>query len=113
MYESLKSSQPSHPSIPPSDSDSEVEDPGMDFEYTLVPSFVKAVKEALNWEDPVTSPKQRNIFKQLSKERQYFPFLSEVGGIISDELGKMGRKSSMQSKISKLYLFKEEEVKHH
>ncbi|XP_073465175.1 uncharacterized protein [Aquarana catesbeiana] len=56
--------------------------------------------------------KVRKIFKQLNKERQYFPFLTELGDIISDEWGKMDKKSSMQSKILKLYIFREEEVKH-
>lgn len=41
----------------------------MGFEYTLVPSLVKSVREALNWEDPVTSPpKQRKFFKQFNKK---------------------------------------------
>lgn len=85
----------------------------MGFEYALVPSLVKAVKNALVWEEPVISPaKQRKFFKQLSKERHYFPFLTEVGAIIFEEWGKMDKKSSMQSKIAKLYPFKEEEVKH-
>lgn len=57
-------------------------------------------------------PKQRKFFKQLNKERQYFPFLSELGDVISEEWSKMDKKSSMQSKVLKLYPFKEEEVKH-
>lgn len=97
VHETWESSQPSHP--------------GMGFEYTLVPSLVRAVKDALNWEDPITSPpKQRKCFKQFNKERQFFLFLTEVGG--SNEWGKTDRKSSMQSKMQKLYPFKEEEVKH-
>lgn len=110
--ETWDSSQPSRPFTPLSGSESDLEDPSLGFEYALIPSLVKAVREALSWEDPVTSPpKQRTFFKQLNKERQYFPFLSELGGIISDKWSKMDKKSSMQSKVLKLYPFKEE-VKH-
>lgn len=106
-------SQPSHPSSAQSDSESDTGEPSMGFDYALVPSLVRAVREALNWEDQVTQPpKQRKFFKQLQKEKLNFPFLEELGDVIMDEWGKVERKNSMTSKMARLYPFKEEEVKH-
>lgn len=82
-------------------------------DFSLVPQLVRAVKDALRWEEPVEAPsKQRKYFKHLKKDRPNFPFLGELGEIISDEWGKVERKNSPIFKIAKMYPFKSDEVKH-
>ena len=72
-----------------------------------------AVKAALKWEDPVESPnKQRKYFKHLKKEHPSFPLLSELGEMITDEWTTTERKNALISKVSKMYPFKREDVKH-
>lgn len=106
-------SRHSHSLSGASDSEAEVDDPGVDFDFTMVPQLVKAVKEALRWEEPVEAPsKQRKYFKHLKKEWPNFPFLGELSEIISDEWGGVERKNLLISKIAKMYPFKSEHVKH-
>lgn len=113
LQDTWESSVQSHPSVAISDSDSEEDSPPVGFDFALLPPLVKAIRETLNWEDPVeAAPKQRKFFKQLKKERVNFPFIAELGEIVTDEWGKVEKKNSMLSKIAKLYPFKEEEVKH-
>ena len=113
LHEVFAATQASQSAASPSESGSELEDTVIGFDYALVPALVKAIKETLNLEDPATSPpKQRKLFKQLNKERHYFPFITEIGAIISNEWSKPDKKGSMQSKITKLYPFKQEDVTH-
>lgn len=107
---------PSHHSLSfsgSSDSEAEIIEPGAGFDFSLVPQLVRAVKDALRWEEPVEAPsKQRKYFKHLKKDRPNFPFLGELGEIISGEWGKVDRKNSLISKVAKMYPFKNDEVKH-
>lgn len=113
LQDTWESSVPSHPSVVNSDSDSDEDNTCVGFDFALLPPLVKAIRETLNWEDPTAvPPKQRKFFKQLKKERVNFPFFSELGEIITDEWSKVEKKNSMLTKISKLYPFREEEVKH-
>lgn len=60
VHNTLEPSQPSWPSVGTSDSEWKVDDPGAGFDFALVPPLVRAIKEALKWEEPVESPsKQR------------------------------------------------------
>lgn len=96
-----------------SESEADLKDPGAGFDFSLVPRLVKAVKDALRWEEPVEAPsKQRKYFKHLKKDQPNFPFLEELGEIISEEWSKVERKNSLISKVAKMYPFKNEEVKH-
>ncbi|XP_073485058.1 LOW QUALITY PROTEIN: uncharacterized protein [Aquarana catesbeiana] len=82
------------------------------FDFSMVSLLIKAIKEALKWEDPSTPPaKQKKFFKHLGKERSNFPLLSELKDIINEEGSRTDKKSSMSNKTSRLYPFKSEEVK--
>lgn len=82
------------------------------FNFTLV-SPIKAVKEALKWEDSSTPPaKQKIFFKHLEKEHSNFPLLSELKDIIDEKWSKVDKKTSMSSRTSRLYAFKAEQVKY-
>lgn len=75
--------------------------------------LIKAVKKALEWEDPSTPlAKQRKFFTHLGKERSNFPLLPELKDIIDEEWSKVDKKTSLSSKTSRLYPFKAKEVKH-
>ena len=104
-------SQPSITSAKSSDSDSEEEGAVGGFEFALVSPLIRAIKEALRWEDPVSpQKKQRKFFKHLGKERINFPSLSELQEVITEEWSKGDSKSSLSSKLGKLYPFKPEDV---
>lgn len=106
-------SQPYAASLDSSDDDLREEEEIGGFDFNMVSPLIKAIKEALKWEDPATPPaKQKKFFKHLGKERSNFPLLSELKDIIDEEWSKTDRKSSMVNKTSRLYPFKSEEVKY-
>lgn len=72
-------------------------------DFSLVPQLVRAVKDTLRWEEPVVEApsKQRKYFKYLKKDRPNFPFLGELGEIISDEWGKVEKEKLFNFQDSK------------
>ncbi|XP_068107658.1 uncharacterized protein [Hyperolius riggenbachi] len=84
-----------------SDDDSEHESIGFDF--SLIPPFVARIKEAIQWEDDVSSPKKKRYYKQLDKVKISFPLLDEIKELITDEWEKTVKKPSLKNKLQKLY----------
>lgn len=109
----LDPSQPSYASLRTSDSKTEGDEIFSGFNFALVLPLIKAIKEALKWEEPVASlVKQRKFFKHLGKERSNFLFFAELKDFIVDEWSKVEKINSLSSKLVKLYPFKDEDVKH-
>ncbi|KAM5191381.1 uncharacterized protein ACMZJ9_008764 [Mantella aurantiaca] len=102
----------SSPGCPESDSEESTsdEDDPEGFEFSLLHPFIKTVKKALKWEEPVVEPcKKKRFFKNSKKTTPTFPFLEEVKEMFLEEWQKIDKRAPY-NRVRKLYLFKAEEV---
>lgn len=68
----------------------------------MVPPFIKAVKAALEWEDPEPPPKkEKNYYPHLKKQVATFPLMAEIRGLFQEQWQKGERKSSSTNRLQK------------
>lgn len=77
--DTLESLQPSLPSAAFSDIESEIEDLCVGFDFDLVSPLVRAVREALIWEEPVVSPQAEEILQEAEQGAPEFPVSGRTG----------------------------------
>ncbi|XP_068103104.1 uncharacterized protein [Hyperolius riggenbachi] len=94
--------------------DSELSDDETGFDFALVKSFVRQVKQALEWEDEDDVPsksKRRRYYKHLNKKIVSFPLMEEIKDIVLQEWLNPVKKPSLKNRLKKLYPMSEQDAK--
>ena len=83
------------------------------FDFGLVEPFVRAVKDAIQWEEEGLEPpsKTKKYFPHLAKKVSNFPLMEEIKGIILGEWQKVDKRPVAFNRLQKLYPLAELDAK--
>lgn len=74
------------------------------FDFSLVSTFISAVKQAIDWEEEAPSTQEpKKYYPNLKKELPKFPFMAEIKGLMEDEWTRPDRKLSVQNRVMHHY----------
>lgn len=88
-------------------SESAVEPETQALDFSLIPSLVELVKDAMKWREEASPPrKQPKYYLDLKKSIPSFPLIFEIQEIVEDELAKPDKRLNVHNRVLKLFPFR-------